>query len=119
MSRKTIEAENEPEHKIPGHLSESSQEWVKQILEDFDLEKYHFEMVCHAAEALDRATEARRLIADQGATVIDRFGTPKINPAVTVEVMNKKLYAQLMRELRFDHEELGDGVRRPRAPEGR
>jgi phage terminase small subunit len=72
-------------------------------VENFELEEHHVKVLTAAAEAWDRAQEARGAIAKHGgAFFTDRFGAPKVHPAVAVERDAKILFARLLRELRLD-----------------
>ena len=58
-------------------------------------------MNCSAAAlvALDRADEAAKSIAKLGVVVDDRYGTPKSNPAVDIELRNRALVARIFGQL--------------------
>lgn len=89
-------------HVIPTHLSTPSRRWIKQILEDFDLESFHFRLLVKAAEAWDRSEQAREQIVRDGITVPDRYGVLKAHPAVAIERDSRLAFARLLRELALD-----------------
>lgn len=126
-----LQVERERIKVAPKYLSKKSKVWFCDILDDYDLETHHLEMLAQAAECLDRMDESRKAIKKYGVLIEseketynkdgDLIGvnkTVKQNPAIGIERDNKKLYAQLCRELRLDHEDIEPG-RRPRLPEGR
>ena len=89
------------------------------MCEVLELEPHHERLLLHACECLDRIEQARRQITKKGLVIAGKQGH-RANPALAVEKEQKKLFAQLCRELRLDHDSgggHGDGVRRPRQPE--
>lgn len=102
-------------HKIPRHLSTKTRKFAARIIEDFDLEPHHFEILCRTAEAMDRADAARDLVAKEGLTVVDRYGTPKAHPAVAIERDARVAVLRGLRELGLDV----DASEAPRAPRTR
>ncbi len=49
-----------------------------------------------------RADQAAEAVAEHGVTVSDRYGTPKTNPAVEIEVRCRTAAARLLHQLRLD-----------------
>ncbi|RWM26900.1 P27 family phage terminase small subunit [Mesorhizobium sp.] len=101
------------DYKIPRHLSLKTRRFCAQILENFDLEPHHFEILCRTAEAMDRADAARDLVAKEGMTVVDRYGTPKSHPAVNIERDARVAVLRGLRELGLDVD-TSDAPRAPR-----
>ncbi len=64
------------------------------------------------ASAWDRAEEARDRLAKDGTYYTDRFGAPKVHPAVAVERDARLAFMRAVRELDLDGEPLPD----PRPP---
>ena len=94
-----------PARKIPqppAHLRPATADWWRSVMADFDLEAHHVLLLTAAAEALDRATEARGLLAAEGLTVPTGNGGCKPHPAAGIERDNKTLFARLLRELDLD-----------------
>src|SRR2546423_277300 len=98
------------EPKPPAHLSAASRRWWSTIAEDYELEVHHLELLTLAAEARDRCEDARKQIAKEGATYVDRFGAPRAHPAVAIERDSRLAFARLVRELRLD-DQADDDVR--------
>jgi hypothetical protein len=57
-----------------------------------------------AAEALDRAEEARLVLKEEGIVIRDRYDKPKSHPAVAIERDARLSFARLLRELELDAE---------------
>jgi hypothetical protein len=72
------------------------------VVTEWELEEHHVKLLTLAAEALDRAEEARELLARAGTFYRDRFGQPKPHPAVAVERDARVAFARLPRELDLD-----------------
>jgi phage terminase small subunit len=95
--------------KAPKHLKLATRRWWQGVVEEFSLEPHHVRLLTLAAEAWDRAQEARETIATVGAYFTDRFNCPRAHPAVGVERDSRIGFARLLRELDLD-------VEPPRAP---
>ncbi len=98
--------------RAPAHLRPSTAAWWRGVLAAYHLETHHEHLLTLAAEALDRAQEAREAIAEHGAVFVDRYGQPRARPEVQMERDSRIAYARLMRELDLDGEPLPD----PRPP---
>ena len=70
---------------VPDHLSDASGEWWESVIGSYALDPHHVRILTHAAEAWDRADEAREQIAKDGLIVCDRFQQEKAHPAVAIE----------------------------------
>jgi P27 family predicted phage terminase small subunit len=99
--------------RAPAHLSAATRRWWTSVLEDYDLEEHHVRLLTLAAEAWDRAAEARQLLATDGPVYHDRFGAPRKHPAVSIEENARLAFARLVRELDLDGEP-GPDPRPPR-----
>lgn len=84
------------------HLAEPTRAWVAYVLAEFDLDRHHHRLLILAAQAYDRAEEAREILARDGLTYLDRFGAPKARPEVSVERDSRIAFARLLRELDLD-----------------
>lgn len=88
----------------PQHLSAESMRLWRSVLADYELERRHEAVLCTALEALDRMRQAQALIAAEGMTVTDRYGTPKAHPAVVIDRDSRNAFLRAMRELGLDLE---------------
>lgn len=89
--------------KAPAHLSRSMRAWFRQVLDVYELGPHHVKLLTLGCEAFDRATEAREIIAAAGGpTYLDRFGAPRVHPAVSVERDARLAFVRIVRELCLD-----------------
>lgn len=88
----------------PAHLSEDMRRWWVQVNEDYRLEDEHRLLLTAAAEAHDRADQARRQIDVEGMTTTDRFGQVKPHPLLAVERDSRSAFARLVRQLDLEAE---------------
>ena len=85
----------------PEHLTAASCEWFESVVSQFVLEQHHVHLLTLAAEALDRADQARELIAREGLTVAGREGC-KAHPAIAVEKDSRAAFGSLLKQLGLD-----------------
>ncbi|HLF76654.1 MAG TPA: hypothetical protein VJB57_04115 [Dehalococcoidia bacterium] len=89
--------------KAPAHLRVATRRWYQHVVVEFDLESHHLRLLQLAAEAWDRATQAREALREAGSlTYLDRFGCPKARPEVVMERDARISFARLLRELGLD-----------------
>jgi hypothetical protein len=69
------------------------------VLNDYDLHAAELELLRCALVSLDRADEAAEVIARDGVTVLDRYGTPKSHPAADIEARSRAAYARMVAQL--------------------
>ncbi len=90
------------ELKPPAHLQPATAEWWSEVAGAFLLESHQYRLLTLAAEAWDRAQEARERILADGAYIKDRFGQLRGHPALAVERDARLAFARLVRELALD-----------------
>jgi phage terminase small subunit len=88
----------------PPHLSDTARRWWHAVVNEYALEPHHLHLLRLAAEALDRAEEARAALAANGTTYTDRFNAPRLRPEVSIERDSRLSFARLCRELELDTE---------------
>lgn len=88
----------------PAHLSKEAADWWRRIVAEYELEASHLKLLQLAAEAWDRAAQARRILAKEGVTYRDRFGKPRKHPAVSIEEQARLQFARLVREIDLEGE---------------
>lgn len=88
----------------PEHLSHASRAWWASVVEEYELEPHHIELLTLAAEARDRAEQARLMIEREGMVVPTTAGGMKTHPAVAIEKNSRAAFAYLLRELDLDAE---------------
>lgn len=87
----------------PEHLSDRCKKWWRAVMTDYDLEAHHEHLLRLAAEALDRAEQARSILAVEGICVAAGESV-KAHPAVAIERDARTAAARLIRELDLDAE---------------
>src|SRR3954468_9313669 len=88
----------------PPHLAPPTAQWWSSVMTDYQLEPHHVRLLQLAAEAWDRAQQARTVIAETGLTYQNRFGDPVLRPEVAVERDSPAAFPPLVRELDLDVE---------------
>jgi len=94
----------------PKHLTSSRKTLWQKLVREYDLDLPGLELLRLACEALDRGEEARRVLADEGSFVTDRYGGRRVHPGVGVERDSRLAAARLFRELDLE----GDPLPAPR-----
>ena len=75
---------------------------IRGVIADFELEPHNFRVLVKTGEAWDRSEQAREAIAAEGLTVVDRYGTPKAHPCVSIERDSRTAFVRGLRELALD-----------------
>lgn len=101
----------------PKHLRAPTRRWWLSVVEGWDLDEHHIRLLTLAAEAWDRAQQAREALAEHGLTFVDRHGAPRPRPEFSIERDSRVGFARLLRELALDIAEPGDS--RPPTIHGR
>ena len=94
--------------KAPTHLRKLTQAWREGVSAEYALEPHHLKLLTLAAESWDRATQAREAIAEHGLTYLDRFGSPRKRPEVSVAEAATIAFARLCRELDLSEDSAPD-----------
>jgi P27 family predicted phage terminase small subunit len=97
----------------PRGLSDRSGAFWRQTVTAFELENHHLRILEEACRSLDRATEAREILARDGLTTTDNRGNLKAHPAVAVEASSVRLFRTMLRELGLDVASVDEGYTRP------
>jgi phage terminase small subunit len=100
----------------PKHLRAATRRWWAGVVTGYELEAHHLMLLTKAAEAWDRAEQARELLAEHGLTYADRFGQPRARPEVAIERDSRTGFARLLRELALDVQPPQETPRPPRRP---
>jgi P27 family predicted phage terminase small subunit len=85
--------------KAPAGLSRRSSRLWRCVVEEFELSPAELELLRNALLALDRADQAADVLAAEGVTVLDRYGTPKTHPAVDVEARSRAIFGRFVAQL--------------------
>lgn len=103
----------------PQHLSDDAAAWWCDVVAEFELEQHHIRLLTLAAEAWDRTRVAGAVIAEEGLTFVDRFGSPKPRPEVAIQRDSTIAFARLIRELDLDVTGNTEALRPPAIPSNR
>jgi P27 family predicted phage terminase small subunit len=91
----------------PRHLKAAGRRLWRAVVNAYELETHHLEILAAACEACDRMTEARELVDEEGITVEGRFGA-RTHPAVAVELNSRTAMLRAIRELGVDIEAVSE-----------
>jgi hypothetical protein len=94
----------------PEHLRPETRAWCSSVDADYELEDHHRRLLVLAGESWDRSAQAREEIDQAGPYYVDRFGSPKPHPALTVERDCRLAFARLVKALELD---AAEPLRRP------
>lgn len=98
----------------PDHLREAGTDFYTRVSHEYGLDDpAGLALLCTAAECIDRMRAAQRSIAEHGELTVDRYGSPKINPACALEKDARNGFLAAVRALNLDLEPLRDGPGRP------
>ena len=89
-------------------LQPHTRKWITSLKKRYVLEDYTEMLLILAAQAWDRAQEARRQIDRDGAIQTDRFGQKKQHPSVQIEAVSMINFSKLLRESGIDLEKPDD-----------
>src|SRR5262249_14791465 len=98
----------------PADLGDAGRRYWRKVLAEFVVEDHHHDLLVAACRQLDRATQAREIVAQEGIVAMDRFGQAKCHPAVEVERSAHLAFLRLQREMALDVDI--PEVRAPRRP---
>ncbi len=84
------------------HLAPETRAWVEAVAADFELERHHHRLLMLAAQAFDRAEEARQILSRDGLVTCTDAGGLKAHPCVGIERDSRVAFARLLRELDLD-----------------
>ena len=85
----------------PDWLRPETAAWWLDVVSSYDLEAHHVRLLSLAAEAWDRSSEAREVIARDGIVITTQSGV-RAHPAVSIERDARLAFARLLRELDLD-----------------
>lgn len=72
---------SDPLPRPPKHLSRDAKRYWREIVAAYELEPTHLLLLAQACDAMDAAEQHRRIVAEQGATVVDRFKQVREHPS--------------------------------------
>ena len=100
--------------RAPSKLSKEAKKLWLSIKEEYQIDdKAGLLLLTTAFEAFDRLRQCQQAIEDEGATYLDRFNKPKINPLLSVERDARAQMLAALKALNLDIEPLRDGPGKP------
>lgn len=93
------------------HLEPATRLWVEAVRHEYDLDQHHDRLLILAAQAFDRAEQARYILDHDGIMIPTGAGGKKAHPAVAIARDARIASAFLLRELTLDM--TGADVARP------
>lgn len=107
----------------PRHLNVTGARFWREFCADWELEDTDdLELLRLGCEALDRATQARKILRTEGLTYRDRFNAPHPHPAVNIELRSRAAAASIVKQIqstRLAAERLDEAERKRTAPPAR
>jgi P27 family predicted phage terminase small subunit len=86
----------------PRHLTRRAKDFWRKVTRAHELGAHQVEILRRACEQIDRADQARAVIATEGVTIKDRFDQTKDHPCVAIERQAHVTLARLLRELNLE-----------------
>ena len=90
--------------RAPAHLTPDTKVWWRKIVATYVLEDQHLRLLQLAAEAWDRAAQARKLLKRDGLIYRDENDHPRKHPAISIEEQARVAFMRLLRELDLEGE---------------
>jgi phage terminase small subunit len=97
-----MKSSNNQRQSSPEHLEPATRKWFESVCGEYELRQHHRHLLQLAAEAYDAVQLARATLARQGRYYPDRFGAPRLHPAVADERDARLGFARLVRQLGLD-----------------
>jgi P27 family predicted phage terminase small subunit len=98
--------------KAPTHLKRAGRELWTRVVAEYELQPHHLTLLRLAAESLDRADAARKVVDAEGLVVPGYRGQPRPHPLLLTERDSRIATARLLREIGLSEEPEAD----PRPP---
>jgi hypothetical protein len=92
----------------PSHLSNESKRRYRSYTSTYDLSGPQLALLQQALEQADVASEAMRVVSEQGQTYVTPAGTVKARPEVAIQRQALALSARLMAQIDLAHAKLRD-----------
>ena len=84
------------------HLTSETRRWYASILERHQLSPDKQRILLTAAESFDRGQACRQEVEARGMMLVDRYGQPKIHPAVDSQKSAAATFLAAMKALALD-----------------
>ena len=91
-----------PTNRAPAHLRPDTKAWWLHVHAGWRLEEHHSRLLTMAAEAWDRACEAREILAKDGIVIGGREAAVRPHPCIAIERDARIAFARLVAQLNLD-----------------
>jgi phage terminase small subunit len=88
--------------KPPTGLRPSTRRWFRSVVNTYELESHHVQLLNLAAQALDEAEAAQEIIRRDGLVIPGREGGLRPHPAVAIRRDARLAFARLVQRLDLD-----------------
>jgi P27 family predicted phage terminase small subunit len=93
--------------KPPKHLKRPGRKLFRQIQTEYGItDAGGISLLVRACECQDRLAAVWQIIAEEGEVTKDRYGNPRLHPAMTLEKDARAGFLQAMKQLNLDVEPL-------------
>jgi P27 family predicted phage terminase small subunit len=100
--------------RAPKHLRKDGAQLYRDIAAEYEItDSAGTALLTTACECLDRMRAAQRAIEEHGEMTLDRYGCPKINPAIGLEKDSRAHFILALKALSLDIEPIRNRVGRP------
>ncbi len=100
--------------RAPSHLKKAGARLYQDVASEYEIaDSAGIALLTTACECLDRMRAAQRAIDEHGEMTLDRYGCPKINPAVVLEKDSRAHFILAIKALQLDLEPIRNRVGRP------
>jgi hypothetical protein len=86
----------------PAGLSPAMVKFYKETVKGFALEPHHLEMLKSVCRLLDRASQARTRVKEDGEFYLDRFNQPHLHPGIAMERESMLTASRILDRLGLD-----------------
>ena len=90
--------------KAPAHLRLDTRAWWESVNQSYDLEEHHLRLLTMAADAWDRACQAREILERDGIVIGGREAAVRPHPCIAIERDSRIAFARLVAQLNLDAE---------------
>jgi phage terminase small subunit len=93
--------------KAPSHLSPAAKDFWNTTAENHDLDHNELIILTMAAEAIDHADAARKIVARDGLIITGPRGSKQVHPAARLARQEDAAFLKLVRQLKLNDQRVG------------
>lgn len=102
----------------PAELRKAGRALWRAVTSAYELEEHERGLLLEMARSVDQLDRLAAVVAAEGEMIADRFGEPKIHPALVESRQLRIAYARLSAALRLPAGDEGEQLRRPQRRAG-